>query len=112
MATRPNKTITPWQLYEEWLSGLGPEERHFKEGDFMLEDLKYSAHIWNLREEITRNLKDNAPMYVLYPEVDASRSLAGLSGLYTGYKDLLETVITQEVSTSQFLGSYAGVISI
>ena len=78
----------------------------------MLEDLKYSAHIWNLREEIVRNLNEKAPMYALYPEVDASRSFTGLAGTYAGYKDLLETAITQNTSTSQFLGSYVGKISI
>ena len=55
--TYPNKTVTPYQVGLEWLTGQGPRERNFKAGDCFTELLRGHQHIKNLLTDLSQKLR-------------------------------------------------------
>jgi len=100
---------SPWLLGWEWLTGTGPEQHKFVNGDNFTEMLKKHQHIENLRKKLrdqlaaqcgrcdTTALKDN-DNYSL-------RGLQGVPKYLSDYSTLLTGGATGNLAIT-FLGSY------
>lgn len=54
-----DKTLTPWGLGVEWLSGLGPRSRSFGEGDNITNMYKHHDHISETRQMVIDQLRQS-----------------------------------------------------
>ena len=52
----PDGSVTPFELGFEWLTGLGPRTRYFKDGDLFAEMMRSHEHIQNKIKEITKTI--------------------------------------------------------
>jgi hypothetical protein len=88
---------TPWQVGWEWLTGKGPRDRYFTNGDLFTEMLKEHGHIQNVRNIIARGgpLKDTKPY-----------SLGGISGVGKYVKDY--STLTTAGATGNLAVTYLG----
>ncbi len=91
---------SPWQVGWEWLTGNGPREHHFTDGDPFTELLRNHRHIQKIKQEVcngTRPPKGNAPY-----------SVAGIEGVplyFHDYSNLLTAGNTGNLAVT-YLGSY------
>jgi len=97
-ATDPK--TTPRELGWEWLSGTGPRDRQFTDGDKMTEMLKRHPHV----QEVARQVCDGA----LPPEDTAPYKLSGLAGVpkyLRDYSTLATGGLTGNLAVT-YLGSF------
>ena len=104
--TYPNKTVTPWQVGLEWLTGQGPRIRYFKAGDDFTELLRDHQHIKDLLTDLSQKLRVGSV------KIGASNSmnydLSGIQGVGKYLKDY-STLLTLGKSGNlavTYLGSY------
>ena len=101
--TYPNSTVTPFQVGTEWLSGEGPRNRSFTNGDNFTEMLKQHDHIGNARSTIIDNVANGGKL-----EGDSPYKLGGVKGVGLYLKDystLLTAGQTGNLAVT-YLGSY------
>ena len=100
--SEPNKTITPFGVGVEWLTGRGERSRTFVGGDYFTELLKKHDHIASIKEIIAEKIK-NGSFYD-----NEEYSLDGLQGVGKYIKDystLLTGGFTGNLAVT-YLGSY------
>ena len=104
--TYPNKTVTPWQVGREWLTGQGPRERNFKAGDYFTELLRDHRHIKDLLTDLSQKLRVGSV------KIGASNSmnydLSGIQGVGKYLKDYSTLLTFGEFGNLAvtYLGSY------
>ena len=81
---KSSKEITPFELGVEWLTGKGPRERNFTDGDLLTEMLKKHDHIEKVRNEIKTNLQTGR---IDADEHKAPYKLSGIVGVGKYIKD-------------------------
>lgn len=74
--TYPNSTVTPFQVGTEWLSGTGPRNRNFTNGDVFTEMLKQHSHVEDTRNTIIDNAENGGKLFG-----DSPYKLGELKGL-------------------------------
>ena len=77
---KDSKTITPWKIGVEWLTGIGPKSRDFTSGDYTTELYKQHQHYKNALLDVTnkmKNLKNGAPL----PDYNFAYELDGIEGV-------------------------------
>ncbi len=95
---------SPWQVGKEWLTGKGPREHNFSNGDPFTEMLKKHEHIQETRKIIGRRIATNNGKL----EDDNDYDLGGLQGVPKYVKDY-STLITFGQTGNlavTYLGSY------
>ena len=100
--TYPNSTVTPFQVGTEWLSGTGPRDRTFKDGDVFTEMLKTHEHVEETRQQILAKYAEGAC------EGNNAYGLGGVQGVGKYIKDgstLLTAGHTGNLAVT-YLGSY------
>lgn len=100
-----NKDVTPWNVGVEWLTGNGPRDRVFKDGDYFTELLKKHGFIDEIRNEIIRDINNKIK------NIHANQRLTEQLG-YTGPDyDSLEDIekLYVSASTSYSLQGWEGV---
>jgi len=99
----PGNPTTPWELGWEWLTGQGPREQVFSEGDPMTEQLKTHSYLDEVRATMAeRAAADN------YEAFAGKYDLAGLEGIGKNvgdYANVLTGGRTGNLAVT-FLGSY------
>ena len=93
-------STTPWKLGWEWLTGAGPRDRTFKDGDDMTELLKKHEHVQDVARKVCGG--------VLPPEGNAGYDLSGLGGVpkyLRDYSTLSTGGLTGNLAVT-YLGSY------
>ena len=93
----------PWQVGAEWLTGQGPRDHEFRNGDPFTELLKTHSHIQDVRKRITERVRDHD-----YRPGEDDYSLGGLDGVlkYVGdYSNVLSLGHTGNLAVT-YLGSY------
>ncbi|HEY6202469.1 MAG TPA: RHS repeat-associated core domain-containing protein [Candidatus Limnocylindria bacterium] len=102
----PGDDTSPWQLGWEWLTGTGPREHNFTDGDAFTELLRGSDYIQQLTKAVGSGaLPDSGP--VVY-------SLGGIDGAAKYARDY-STVVTGGRTGNlavTYLGSYTGSYSV
>lgn len=101
--TWPNSTVTPFQVGTEWLSGTGPRNRTFTNGDVFTEMLKQHDNVQNTRNAITENVANGGELSGKSPY-----RLGGIKGVGLYLKDystLLTGGLTGNLAVT-YLGSY------
>jgi hypothetical protein len=101
--TWPNSTVTPFQVGTEWLSGTGPRNRSFTNGDVFTEMLKQHDNVENTRNAITENVANGGELSGKSPY-----RLGGIKGVGLYLKDystLLTGGLTGNLAVT-YLGSY------
>jgi hypothetical protein len=96
----PNQ-VSPWQLGLEWLTGIGPRQRQFLDGDLMTELLEEHRHIQNVVQETCAGERPAAGK--------AGYSLSGLSGVpkfLHDYSTLTTGGLVGNLAAT-YLGSYS-----
>ena len=63
----------PYDLFGQWVTGKGPRDQHFTNGDPMLEELRRHAHLDGVRNKIRR-------------EINSGRAFRDLGGMPAPYK--------------------------
>jgi hypothetical protein len=111
----PNSTVTPFELGIEWLTGLGPRHRDFKDGDAFAEQMRSHKHIQTKIKEVMDTLTGEcdsdckyAGPYVLSGQ-DASYNLGGVEGVakyLVDYSNLLTFGAFGNLAVT-FTGSYS-----
>lgn len=100
--TTSNKEVTPWQVGVEWLSGEGPRDRVFQDGDYFAEMLKTHSHYQDAIKRATDNIRNG----IL--EGNDNYELSGFDGVGKYIKDystLLTAGRTGNIAVT-YLGSY------
>ena len=100
--TTSNKEVTPWQVGVEWLSGEGPRDREFKDGDYFAEMLRSHSHYQDAIKKATAQIRNGVF------EGEDNYRLGGLSGVVKYLKDystLLTAGKTGNIAVT-YLGSY------
>ncbi len=101
--TTSNKTVTPWQVGWEWLSGTGPRRREFHDGDNFAEQIRSHSSF----QETLNTAKYN---YWLMAQSKGSRthSLSEIEGTGQFIKDIATVLTAGKYGnlTATFLGSY------
>jgi RHS repeat-associated protein len=94
----PNSSVTPFELGIEWLTGLGPRSREFKDGDAFAEQMRSHNHIQTKIKEVTDAVTSKCNSDCKYsgpyspPVSTSSYKLGGVEGVakYLGdYSNLL-----------------------
>lgn len=105
-APKNSRDITPFELGVEWLTGIGPKHRNFKQGDYLTELLRQHKHIQEAKQEIKDGIKrkklitDN-----VYRDPYELKGIQGV-GLYVkDYSTLATGGLTGNLAVT-FLGSY------
>ena len=114
------KCEVPFELGIEWLTGLGPRDRVFKDGDAFAEQMRSHNHIQTKIKEVTDTVNGKcnsdckyAGPYVLSGQ-DASYSLGGVEGVakYLGdYSNLLSFGSFGNLAVT-FSGSYRATFTV
>jgi RHS repeat-associated protein len=102
-ASKGSDKTTPWQVGWEWLSGTGPRNRNFKDGDLFTELLKKHEHIEATRAKIRAAIVSGGKL-----EGNNSYSLGGVGGVGKYVKDystLATGGLTGNIAVT-YLGSY------
>lgn len=103
---KSSRDIDPFQLGVEWLTGIGPQHRDFKDGDHFTELLRQHEHIQKTKQDIQ--------MAIIAGEVGVNKTqtrpyeLGGIQGvgLYVkDYSTLATGGLTGNLAVT-FLGSY------
>ncbi len=85
-AKRPDdKTLTPWQLGAEWLSGTGAKSRDFGEGDNITEMYKQHEHVDQTRQLVINQLSQSNGQNTA--EGSNPYNLSGIEGVGKYVKD-------------------------
>jgi RHS repeat-associated protein len=103
-AQRKSDNTTPWQVGYEWLTGTGPRNRTFTDGDYFTELLKKHDHIEEVKKKIIEALKKGK--YNI--EGTDAYELSGIEGVGKYIKDystLLTFGIIGNLAVT-YLGSY------
>jgi hypothetical protein len=101
--TYPNKTVTPFQVGTEWLSGEGPRNRSFTNGDNFTEMLKQHSHVGATRDIILDRIANGGELKGVNPY-----RLGGIKGVGLYLKDystLATGGLTGNLAVT-YLGSY------
>lgn len=101
-----NKTITPFELGVEWLTGSGARHREFTTGDYLTELLRQHEHIQETKQTIKQKIK-NKEVILNKPE-PYNYSLSGVQGVgkyIVDYSTLLTAGQTGNLAVT-YLGSY------
>ncbi|MFZ6663658.1 RHS repeat-associated core domain-containing protein [Peijinzhouia sedimentorum] len=101
--TYPNSTVTPFQVGTEWLSGTGPRNREFTNGDVFTEMLRQHSHIGDARNTIIDNVANGGEL-----SGNSPYQLGGFQGVGLYIKDystLLTGGATGNLAVT-YLGSY------
>ena len=102
--TYPNKTVTPFEVGTEWLSGEGPRNRDFTNGDTFTEMLRQHSHVEDTRNTIIGNVANGGELSGQSPY-----QLGGVKGVGLYLKDystLLTGGLTGNLAVT-YLGSYS-----
>lgn len=105
-APKNSRDITPFELGVEWLTGIGPKHRDFKQGDYLTELLRQHEHIQKAKQEIKDGIKRKK--LIADKEYKNSYELGGIQGvgLYVkDYSTLATGGLTGNLAVT-FLGSY------
>jgi RHS repeat-associated protein len=100
--TWPNKTVTPFQIGTEWLSGNGPRNRKFTHGDIFTEMLKQHEHVSFTRDVILNEIAKGTM------QGNNPYGLGGVEGVgkyLMDYSTLLTGGLTGNLGVT-YLGSY------
>lgn len=100
--TTSNKEVTPWQVGVEWLSGEGPRDRQFQDGDYFAEMLRTHSHYQDAIQGAIEQIRNGKL------EGEDSYELGGLGGVAKYIKDystLLTAGKTGNIAVT-YLGSY------
>ena len=100
--TTSNKEVTPWQVGVEWLSGEGPRDRQFQDGDYFAEMLRTHSHYQDAIQGAIEQIRNGKL------EGDDNYKLGGLGGVAKYIKDystLLTAGKTGNIAVT-YLGSY------
>ena len=97
---------SPWQVGWEWLTGTGPRDRAFMDGDSFTEMLKQHEHIQDVKEKIATALSTGSEL-PSKPE-DLNYALGGLGGIPKYIRDYstLATAGKTGNLAATYLGSY------
>jgi len=96
----------PFTVGWEWLTGKGPREHHFKDGDPFTEMLKKHDHIEDARKTIADGLANNTiELNRAYPDNYALGGLKGVPLYVKDYSTLLTGGLTGNLAVT-YLGSY------
>ncbi len=96
----------PFTVGWEWLTGTGPREHHFKDGDPFTEMLKKHDHIEDARKTIADGLANNTiELNRAYPDNYALGGLKGVPLYVKDYSTLLTGGLTGNLAVT-YLGSY------
>jgi hypothetical protein len=101
--TKSNKEVTPFEVGKEWLSGQGPRDRSFTNGDTFTEMLKNHSHVEDTRNSIIGNVANGGELAGNNPY-----KLGGVQGVGLYLKDystLLTGGLTGNLAVT-YLGSY------
>jgi len=103
--TYPNSTVTPFQVGTEWLSGNGPRNREFTNGDFFTELLKTHDHIEGVRGNILAEIANGAEVG---KTGSAPYGLGGVQGVGKYVKDYSTLATAGQTGNLAvtYLGSY------
>lgn len=85
-AKRPDsKSITPWELGVEWLTGTGARSREFEAGDFITELYRQHDFVSQTKQEIAQKIRESAGQL---PIKDVAKyDLNGIEGVGKYIKD-------------------------
>jgi len=101
--TTPNKTVTPFQVGTEWLSGEGPRHRDFTSGDYFTELLKQHDHVGATKDIILGRIANGGELTGKNPyELDG---VQGVGKYIKDYSTLLTAGQTGNLAVT-YLGSY------
>ena len=102
--SRNDSNITPWSVGVEWLTGNGPRDRIFVDGDYFTELLKKHEHIEDVRSMIISSIRERKELNQSQPY-----RLSGLQGVGKYIKDYstLMTLGTTGNLAVTYLGSYS-----
>ena len=103
---KKSRDITPFELGVEWLTGIGPRHRDFKNGDYFTELLRQHKHIQEAKQEIKEDIKRKKLITdVYYRDPYELKGIQGV-GLYVkDYSTLATGGLTGNLAVT-FLGSY------
>ena len=102
-----SSTISPWEVDWEWLTGKGPVNRDFTNGDAFTELLQQHSHVQETRDIIVDNLqgyKEGSPL----PSGKNPYKLGGIQGIpkyINDYSTLMTGGATGNLAAT-YLGSY------
>ncbi len=98
-----SRTITPFRVGVEWLSGNGARHRDFTNGDLFTEMLRQHSHIANARNTIKDNIANGGVLKGSEPyELDG---IQGVGKYLKDYSTLLTGGLTGNLAVT-YLGSY------
>jgi RHS repeat-associated protein len=97
---KPANPATPWMLGWEWLTGIGPRDRSFFDGDPMTEQLKDHAHV----QQVAASVCSGA----IAPSGRQPYQLSGLQGIPKYIRDYSTLATAGQTGnlTATYLGSY------
>jgi hypothetical protein len=116
----PNSSVTPFELGIEWLTGLGPRHRDFKDGDAFAEQMRSHNHIQTKIKEVTNTVTGKCNSDCKYtgpyspPTSTSSYNLGGVEGVakYLGdYSNLLTFGAFGNLAVT-FTGSYGATFTV
>jgi RHS repeat-associated protein len=116
----PNSSVNPFELGVEWLTGLGPRHRDFKDGDAFAEQMRSHNHIQTKIKEVTNAVTGKCNSDCKYtgpyspPRSTSSYNLGGIEGVakYLGdYSNLLTFGAFGNLSVT-FTGSYGATFTV
>ena len=101
---KPNREVTPFDLGVEWLTGEGPRQRDFVDGDIMTEMVKSHGHVQDARDIIVQSMKDGSAILRGREKYD----LSGVGGVAKYIKDYstIGTLGNTGNLAVTYLGSY------
>lgn len=103
---KDSREITPFELGVEWLTGIGPRHRDFKDGDSFTELLRQHEHIQQAKQRIKEDIR--LKKIVIDQEYTDHYQLNGVQGVGLYLKDystLATGGLTGNLAVT-FLGSY------
>ncbi|TDE13395.1 hypothetical protein [Dyadobacter psychrotolerans] len=99
---KADQNMTAWDLGWEWLTGVGPRDRTFVDGDLLTEQLKQHSHIEDTKNKIRLDISQGIP------SGENDYNLSGVDGVpkYFGdYSNLISGGNTGNLAVT-YLGSY------
>ncbi|OGM28687.1 hypothetical protein A3D01_00010 [Candidatus Woesebacteria bacterium RIFCSPHIGHO2_02_FULL_39_13] len=96
--------ITPFLLFDEWLTGTGPRKRSFIGGDLMTDILRQHSWIDNVRFYIKDQIKEYSDYSI---NGKSNYSLRGVMGVSNYLADISGNPLRNSNLAVVFLGSYS-----
>ena len=109
----PNEYVDGAGLFTDFVSGVGPKVRNFKDGDSFAEKLRNSRHIQNLIEKLQSQIYDACDECnsepIIVSGADTNYSMGGVAGVgvfVVDHLDFWSSAGFEGNSAVAFVGSY------